>query len=64
MNGFVIKDLKSMNWIDHASSLKRIHSPKTTNDISLNSNFRLRLVYDELLSHQLSLLIARNFSKK
>ena len=58
------KRLKSMNWIDHASSLKRIHAPKTTNDISLNSNFRLRLAYDELLSHQLSLLIARNFSKK
>ena len=53
-----------MNWTDHTSSLKRIHTPKTINDLSLNSNFRLRLAYDELLSHQLSLLIARNFSKK
>ncbi|MFL2801784.1 MAG: ATP-dependent DNA helicase RecG [Paracoccaceae bacterium] len=58
------KRLKKMNWSNFNDSLKRIHNPKTINDISLNSNYRLRLAYDELLSHQLSLVIARSFSKK
>ena len=53
-----------MNWTDFKNSLKKIHNPKTNEDISLNSNYRLRLAYDELLSHQLSLVIARSFSKK
>ena len=58
------KRLKEMNWTDFKNSLKKIHNPKTNEDISLNSNYRLRLAYDELLSHQLSLVIARSFSKK
>ncbi len=58
------KRLEVMNWTNYNDSLKSIHKPKTANDICLNSIYRLRLAYDELLSHQLSLIIARNFSKK
>jgi ATP-dependent DNA helicase RecG len=48
------------SWPSWHSALFKIHNPQNINDISLRSKFRMRLAFDEILAHQLSLYAARN----
>lgn len=46
-------------WPDWRSALQMMHAPQGQGDISPNHPARLRLAYDELFAHQLSLSLAR-----
>jgi ATP-dependent DNA helicase RecG len=52
--------LVKYSWPDWRSAIFRVHNPQNINDISLRSKFRMRLAFDEILAHQLSLYAARN----
>ena len=56
--------LKERNWPSWRDSLYAAHRPKSANSASITDPARLRLSFDELFSHQLSLSIARNKIKK
>jgi ATP-dependent DNA helicase RecG len=46
-------------WPDWQTALHRVHHPQGQNDLSPNHPARLRLAYDELFAHQLTLSLAR-----
>jgi len=46
-------------WPDWPDALGQAHEPAATTDLSPHSPARLRLAYDELLAHQLTLALAR-----
>jgi ATP-dependent DNA helicase RecG len=52
-----VKDQRG--WPGWAEALKAVHSPQTLESLSYGAAPRQRLAYDELLSHQLALQIAR-----
>ena len=52
--------LSSNGWGTFTESLCRIHTPKSVDDLLFSSPFRLRLAYDDLFSHQVSLALSRN----
>ena len=56
--------IKKYAWPHWRDALQQAHHPKVPSDISLRSDCRQRLAYDELLSHQLTLAIARNSMRK
>ena len=45
-------------------SILSCHNPKNENDVSYSNINRRRLAYDELLAHQLSIAVIRNFNQK
>ncbi|QXX76392.1 ATP-dependent DNA helicase RecG [Methylovirgula sp. HY1] len=47
------------NMLSFGEALKRVHEPQDPADIAPMSPARLRLAYDELLAHQLSLMLVR-----
>lgn len=51
-------------WPDWASALRAAHCPQSTTDLSPHSPARLRLAYDELMAHQLTLALARSVSRR
>jgi ATP-dependent DNA helicase RecG len=51
-------------WPDWATAIKLGHRPNGLDDVSPHSLSRQRLAYDEILSHQLTLAIARHLSRK
>ena len=51
-------------WPDWASALQAAHCPQSTTDLSPHSPARLRLAYDELMAHQLTLALARAVSRR
>ncbi len=53
--------IKKMSWLSWGESLKRLHNPKTTEDINKNSIFFERLAYDEVFSN---LLIFNEIKKR
>ena len=53
--------LKKMNWLSWSESIKRIHNPEETEDVSKNSLYYERLAYDEILSN---LLIFNEIKKR
>jgi ATP-dependent DNA helicase RecG len=46
-------------WPDWRSALQMMHAPQGQGDIAPNHPARVRLAYDELFAHQLSLSLAR-----
>ncbi len=48
-----------LEYISFNDAIKRIHSPKSIEDLLPNSIIRKRLAYDELLSNQLALALIR-----
>lgn len=52
--------VQQMGWSSWLRSLKGIHYPKTELDIGDESAFKQRLVFDEILAHQLTLHIMRS----
>ena len=48
-----------LEYISFNDAIKRIHSPKSIEDLLPNSILRKRLAYDELLSNQLALALIR-----
>ena len=51
-------------WRTFKESLCRLHEPVSGDDLLLSSPFRLRLAYDDLFSHQISLALSRNKVKE
>ncbi|WP_032112220.1 ATP-dependent DNA helicase RecG [Candidatus Paracaedibacter symbiosus] len=51
--------VKQHGWPSWREAILAVHAPKTTIDLSLQSKFRQRLAFDEFLSHQLGLQLAR-----
>ena len=58
------KILDKYNFLSWKQSLLAIHSPNSIEDLSNNNINRRRLAFDELLSHQLSIRIIRNYNHK
>ena len=46
-------------WPDWATAIARVHAPKAQIDLSPTDPARVRLAYDELFAHQLTLSLAR-----
>ncbi|EEW24351.1 ATP-dependent DNA helicase RecG [Rhodobacter ferrooxidans] len=46
-------------WPDWHAAITAVHAPRTAADIALTAPYRLRLAYDELFAHQLTLSLAR-----
>jgi ATP-dependent DNA helicase RecG len=51
--------LRKQSWPDWHTAVKTLHSPQTPEDLEPNAPARRRLAYDELLSSQLALCLAR-----
>ncbi len=56
--------IKREGWPSFKEAVNRLHTPKTTADLTNASKARQRLAYDELLACQLVLLIMRHQLKK
>lgn len=50
---------KQQEWPAFDETLKRLHGPQAPDDIALESCYRRRLAYDELLANQLALFMFR-----
>ncbi len=56
---------KQNKWLDFKDTISKIHNPKSSADVLLESPYRLRLAYDELLASQLAMaLTRRNITKQ
>ena len=51
--------LAQMKWPSFLEAIDLVHNPKSPTDLDLSRPERLRLAYDELFAHQLTLLISR-----
>ncbi|MBI28842.1 MAG: ATP-dependent DNA helicase RecG [Pelagibacteraceae bacterium] len=58
------KTLQKYKFLSWKESLLKLHSPKNELDLINFNNFRKRIAYDELLAHQLAILIIRNMNRK
>ncbi|WP_121629738.1 ATP-dependent DNA helicase RecG [Tropicibacter alexandrii] len=47
------------SWVDWASAMRQAHAPQNAGDLAQTAPARLRLAYDELMAHQLTLALAR-----
>jgi ATP-dependent DNA helicase RecG len=52
------------NWVTWHESLLAVHTPESTNDLSVQTPPHRRLAYDELLANQLALAIVRAQMKR
>ncbi|KAJ56863.1 ATP-dependent DNA helicase RecG [Actibacterium mucosum KCTC 23349] len=52
------------DWPNWRSALNAVHAPGNNADLAPESKARQRLAYDELLSHQITLALARQSSRK
>ena len=64
MNGIDDDTIKKFAFKKWKESLLSIHNPTIKEDFLQSNIFRRRLSYDELLAHQLSIAIVRNFNQK
>ncbi|WP_299416845.1 ATP-dependent DNA helicase RecG [uncultured Sulfitobacter sp.] len=51
-------------WPDFASAVASAHDPASLSDISAAAPARMRLAYDELLAHQITLALARQVERR
>jgi len=51
-------------WPDWHAAISAVHAPRTAADIAHTAPYRLRLAYDELFAHQLTLSLARASMRK
>lgn len=56
--------INKYEWPNWFNALQNAHFPKNSNQIKSDSSYRLRLAYDEMLAHQLTLAIARKTYRK
>ncbi|MCV6824325.1 MULTISPECIES: ATP-dependent DNA helicase RecG [Halocynthiibacter] len=56
--------LSERGWPNWLSAIQKVHAPESQDDLSSETLDRLRLAYDELFAHQLTLALARQVSKK
>lgn len=56
--------LKQNSWPSFFGALKNVHTPDNENDLSPNNKNRKRLAFDELLSWQLAMLLAKRLQSK
>ena len=62
---WINKDIiEKFSFNDWKKSLLSIHNPKTNEDLLYSNTNRRRLAFDELLAHQLTISIIRNFNQK
>lgn len=54
-----LEEDKARAWPKWEEAVRQVHHPKTQQDLEPKSLSRVRLAYDELLAHQLSILLAR-----
>ncbi|MBG77265.1 MAG: ATP-dependent DNA helicase RecG [Pelagibacteraceae bacterium] len=59
-----IKTIKKYNFLPWKDTLNKIHNPTNESDLINKNQFRRRLAYDELMAHQLSLSIIKQYNKK
>ena len=65
LNEWINEDtINKFSFLDWKNSILEIHNPKNYNDLLQTNKFRRRLAFDELLAHQLSIAIIRNYNKK
>ncbi len=55
---------RASQWPDWADALRQAHHPKNADDTALTAKARVRLAYDELMAHQLTLALARQALRK
>ena len=51
-------------WPDWTAAMQMAHSPQSTSDLSPHAPARLRLAYDELFAHQVTLALARAATRR
>ncbi|HEX5780122.1 MAG TPA: ATP-dependent DNA helicase RecG [Xanthobacteraceae bacterium] len=56
--------VQSRGFLPFAASLRLLHGPSEPADVAPESRLRARLAYDELLAHQLALVLMRNEMKR
>jgi ATP-dependent DNA helicase RecG len=52
------------NWLPWHAALRRAHNPEGEDDLALNTAWRERLAYDELLANQLALALVRQHQRR
>jgi len=55
---------RTSQWPDWADALRQAHHPNSVTDTALTAKARVRLAYDELMAHQLTLALARQAMRK
>jgi ATP-dependent DNA helicase RecG len=55
---------KTRDFLSFAASLRLLHGPAEPSDVAPESRLRARLAYDELLAHQLALVLMRSEMKR
>ena len=55
---------RTSQWPNWADALRQAHHPNTDADTALTAKARVRLAYDELMAHQLTLALARQAMRK
>ena len=63
-NGRTAAWRERQGFASFAESLRVAHAPKSEDDLSLTSNARMRLAYDELLANQLALALVRDNTRR
>ncbi len=58
------KTIKKFNFLSWKDTLNKVHKPTNKLDLINKNQFRRRLAYDELMAHQLSLSIIKQYNKK
>jgi len=56
--------LKQKKWPNFHDAAARVHAPETAEDLAAEAPARLRLAYDELFAHQVTLALARMSIKR
>jgi ATP-dependent DNA helicase RecG len=56
--------LSRENWPGWADAMRKAHAPMGMDDVSASAPARVRLAYDELMAHQLTLALARKRERK
>jgi len=56
--------VKRKGWLAWQEALMAAHAPESMADVALEHPARMRLAYDELLAHQLTLALARAVSRR
>lgn len=56
--------MRQRNWIGFSATIKRLHRLESAHDLAIESPYRQRLAYDELLANQLALAVIRRRSRK
>jgi ATP-dependent DNA helicase RecG len=51
-------------WPDWAEAVRMVHQPRGPDDLAVSAPARVRMAYDELMAHQLSLALARTLIRR